>query len=53
MTIYCEDPHDTWSGGDPVSRAKDHAGRGLFWMEALVSLSVFWGVIAWCVYRLL
>jgi hypothetical protein len=46
MTVYCEDPHDSWHH---ALLAKDHSGRAQFWMAALAVLAVFWAAVAWAI----
>ena len=46
MTIYCEDPHDTWHESHILSSFRasynDHAGRDQTWLGMMAGLAVFY-----------
>jgi hypothetical protein len=54
MTIYHEDPHDSWwvSYSTALARADD-AQRRLFWRWVLPALAIFWLGVAWGLHAVL
>ena len=54
MTVYCEDPHDSWYAlADCVQAGRDRAGREQIWLATLAGLTVFWSIVGCAVYYIL
>lgn len=43
MTVYCEDPHDSWA----LRSVSEHQGRATFWLGATAALILFWTSVFW------
>jgi hypothetical protein len=52
MTVYREDPHDSWYAALTVG-VHDHTGRAQFWLAILPALALFWSAVAWAVWTIL